>query len=229
MAAAITLIDSRKPGLPQEVPLKLLLVDDHPALRAGLRSLLSAEPGIEVVGDVANGEDACAWYRGQRPDVVVMDLSMEGFGGMEAIRRILQFDPQAAILVYSVHSSEVMLSRALTLGALGYVTKASSTDILIGGIREVAARRGYVSPDLIPAMVQHHGTHDRPQLQQLGDREFQILLLTAQGLRVESCAQTLNLSEKTVRNHLTNIKAKLKVANTAELTRLAIRAGLAEP
>lgn len=229
MTNATASAGSRQPALKAEPPLKLLLVDDHPALRAGLRSLLSAEPGIEVAGDVASGEDACTWYRSHRPDVVVMDLSMEGFGGMEAIRRILQFDPQAAVLVYSVHANEVMLSRALSLGALGYVTKASSADALIAGVREVAARRGYVSADLIPAMVQRHAGQDRPQLEQLGDREFQILLLTAQGHRVERCAETLNLSEKTVRNHLTNIKAKLRVADTAALTRLAIRAGLAEP
>ncbi len=229
MTGLATPFASRKHSRPPDLPLSLLLVDDHPALRAGLRSLLSAEPGLHVAGDVASGEDACSWYRNGHPDVVVMDLSMDGFGGMEAIRRILQHDPQAAILVYSVHASEVMLSRALALGALGYVTKASSTDVLVAGIREVAAGRGYVSPDLIPAMVQHHGAQNRLQLEQLGDREFQILLLTAQGLRVESCAQTLNLSEKTVRNHLTSIKAKLKVANTADLTRFAIRAGLAEP
>lgn len=206
--------------------IRVLLVDDHPALRAGLHSLLSAEPGIHVVADVASGEEANAWYRTHDADVVVMDLSMEGHGGMEAIRRMAQFDPRIGILVYSVHATEIMLSRALALGALGYVTKASSTDVLIAGVREVAARRGFVSPDLIPAMVQRQAAPEHSSLSRLGDREFQILLLTAQGQTVEHCARTLNLSEKTVRNHLTRIKAKLDVANTAELIRLAIRAGL---
>ncbi len=216
---------SRRSG--EASAIRVLLVDDHPALRAGLRSLLSAEPGMRVVADLASGEDANAWCRSHEADVVVMDLSMEGYGGMEAIRRLAQFDPQIGILVYSVHATEIMLSRALTLGALGYVTKASTTDVLVAGVREVAAGRGFVSPDLIPAMVQRQSAPEQSRLALLGDREFQILLLTAQGHPVDHCARTLNLSEKTVRNHLTRIKAKLDVANTAELTRLAIRAGLA--
>lgn len=216
---------SRRAG--EAAAIRVLLVDDHPALRAGLHSLLSAEPGIQVVADLASGEEANAWCRSHEADVVVMDLSMEGYGGMEAIRRLAQFDPRIGILVYSVHATEIMLSRALALGALGYVTKASATDVLIAGVREVAARRGFVSPDLIPAMVQRQSAPENSRLSLLGDREFQILLLTAQGHPVDHCARTLNLSEKTVRNHLTRIKAKLEVANTAELTRLAIRAGLA--
>ncbi len=216
---------SRRSG--EASAIRVLLVDDHPALRAGLRSLLSAEPGMRVVADLASGEDANAWCRSHEADVVVMDLSMEGYGGMEAIRRLAQFDPQIGILVYSVHATEIMLSRALTLGALGYVTKASTTDVLVAGVREVAAGRGFVSPDLIPAMVQRQSAPEQSRLALLGEREFQILLLTAQGHPVDHCARTLNLSEKTVRNHLTRIKAKLDVANTAELTRLAIRAGLA--
>lgn len=218
-------MNARRTG--EAAAIRVLLIDDHPALRAGLRSLLGAEPGIRVVADLASGEEANAWCRGHQTDVVVMDLSMEGHGGMEAIRRMTQFDPQVAILVYSVHATEIMLSRALALGALGYVTKASSTEALITGIREVAARRGFVSPDLIPAMVQRQAAPEQSRLSRLGNREFQILLLTAQGQSVDHCARTLNLSEKTVRNHLTRIKAKLEVANTAELTRLAIRAGLA--
>lgn len=208
--------------------IRLLLVDDHPALRAGLASLLACEPGLEVQGKVANGEDAYVWYRDQRPDVVVMDLSMEGCGGVEALRRIMQFAPRARVLIYSVHASEAMLHRALALGALGYVTKGSEIDTLIHGIREVACHRGYVSPDLIPAMVSKHAGKAPSLLEALTDREFQVLLLTAQGNRVEECARALNLSDKTVRNHLTRIKTRLHVADTAELTRLAIRAGLVD-
>jgi two-component system invasion response regulator UvrY len=112
---------------------------------------------------------------------------------------------------------------------LGYVTKGSDIDILIKGIREVSRQRGYVSPDMVHAMVRKHAGQDRSMLELLGDREFQILLLTAQGQTAEQCAATLSLSGKTVRNHLTRIKTKLNVANTAEMTRLAIRIGLVEP
>jgi two-component system, NarL family, invasion response regulator UvrY len=213
----------------QDHPITVLLVDDHPALRAGLRSLFASEPGIEVLADVGGGEEAYAWYRASRADVVVMDLSMAGYGGMEALRRILQFDPQARILVYSVHTSEVMLHRALALGALGYVTKGSSIDALITGIRELARGQGYVGPDMISAMVRKRATPEGSLLDLLSSREFQILILTAQGQTVAQCAQALNLSDKTVRNHLTHIKAKVHAADTAALIRVAIRAGLAEP
>ena len=209
--------------------IEILLVDDHPALRTGLRSLLTVEPDMRVVGDVASGEDAYLWYRSHRPDVVVMDLSMAGFGGMESLLRIRKYDADARILVYSVHSSVLMLNRALAIGALGYVTKASEIEVLVRGLREVSQGRGYVSPDMVAAMVETHAAQMRPLLESLGDREFQIFLLTAQGNLAETCAQALNLSVKTVRNHLTQIKAKLRVANTADLTRVAIRAGIVDP
>lgn len=210
-------------------PIGVLLADDHPALRAGLRSLLSTEPDIHVVGESGSGEEAYARYRAHRPDVVVMDLSMEGMGGMEALRRIVKHDSAARILVYSVFSTEAMLDRALSLGALGYVTKANDTELLIDGIREVARGCGFVSPDLIHVMVRRHASRKRSLLEQLSDKEFQILVLTARGLQAEACGQALSLSEKTVRNHLTKLKAKLGVVDTAGLVLLAVRAGLVEP
>lgn len=209
--------------------IRVLLVDDYPALRAGLCSLLSTEADIAVEGEAASGEEAYAQYRAQQPDVVVMDLSMDGAGGMEALRHILQFDPRARILVYSVHASEVMLDRALALGAIGYITKGSDVSVLITGIRAVAGRRGYVSPDLLHFVVSRQVSQGRVALERLTAREFQILLQLAQGHPVVSCADALAMSEKTVRNNLTRIKAKLNVPDTAGLIRLAIRAGLAEP
>lgn len=207
--------------------LRVLLVDDHPALRAGLRSLLVGEAGIAVAGDVASGEEAYPWYRAHRPDVVVTDLSMGGFGGIEGLRRILQYDPSARVLVYTVHTSEVMLDRVLSLGALGYVTKGSDIDTLVRGIRAVGRGEGFVSPDMVSAMVRRSGAVNLPE--QLGDRGFQVFLLTAQGHPVAECARILNISPKTVSNQLTQIKQKLRLTSTAELTRVAIRAGLVEP
>lgn len=209
--------------------LNLLLADDHPALRAGLRCLLSGIPGIVVQADLSSGEQAYAWYRAHRPDVVVLDIALTaGFGGVETLRRIIQFDPHACVLVFSDNNTEAMFSRAMSLGALGYVTKISETDVLLCGIREVAQHRGFVSPDMISCLVRKQATPEQSLLQQLSPREFQILLLTGQGQKAGECAQTLNLSEKTVRNHLTRIKQKLNLADTAALTRLAIRAGLTE-
>jgi DNA-binding NarL/FixJ family response regulator len=215
-----------KPACP---PLRILLADDHPALRAGLASLLSAEPGFVVAGEAGSGEEAYAAYRRLLPDVAIIDLSMVGYGGIEAIRRIRQTDPQARLLVYSVHANETMLDRALSLGALGYVTKASDNGTLIRGIREVAQRRGFVSQDLIPAMVRRQRSVDPLHIDRLSEREFAIFLLTGHGQKPADCALTLNLSEKTIRNQLTRIKEKLGVDDTAALTRLAIRAGLVDP
>lgn len=213
---------------PAQDAISILLADDHPALRAGVRSLLATEPDLVVQGDVANGEDAYAWYRSHHPDVVVIDLSMAGYGGLECLRRILQYDPRARVLAYTVHTADAMLARVLALGGLGYVTKASEIEVLLTGIREVAQRRGFVSPDMVPAMVRKHTAIEQNLSEQLGNRGFQIFLLTTQGRSVAECASILSLSEKTVRNHLTQIKAKLNVGNTADLTRLAIQAGLVD-
>jgi DNA-binding NarL/FixJ family response regulator len=213
-------------AVPADQTISVLIADDHPAIRSGLRSLLSQEPDLDVRDDVASGEAAYVAYRRDKPTLVLMDLSMQGYGGIEASRRILNFDPEARILVYTVHDSEVMLRRALALGALGYVTKGSPMDELLRGIREVARDRGFVSPDMLPVMVRVNRGEHATRLAELGAREFQILLMIAQGKQVGDCARELNLSEKTVRNHLTRIKSKLHVANLAELARLAIREGL---
>lgn len=213
----------------QEKPLTVLLVDDHPALRAGLCSLLAREAGIVVAGAVASGEEAYQWYRNHAPDVVVMDLTMEGFGGIECLRRIRQFDPDARVLVYTVHNSEVMLDRVLSLGGLGYVTKGSDIDALVHGVRAVGRGEGFVSPDMVSAMVRRRGVGSEPLPERLGDRGFQVFLLTAQGHRVSECARLLNLSPKTVSNHLTQIKQKLNLVSVADISRVAIRAGLVEP
>jgi DNA-binding NarL/FixJ family response regulator len=185
--------------------LQLLLVDDHPALRAGLSSLLATQSDFEVQAGLANGEEAYAWYRSHAVDVVVMDISMAGYGGLEALRRIIHHDPRARILIYTVHDSEAMLSRVLSLGALGYVTKSSEIETLFKGIREVAKYRGFVSPDMMPLMMHSRAGVGGIQLEQLGAREFQIFLLVARGETIGSCAQSLKLSEKTVRNYLTQI------------------------
>jgi two-component system invasion response regulator UvrY len=122
-------------------PVRVMVVDDHPALRAGLRSLIDSDPALRVLLEVGSGEAAYAEYRTQRPDAVVMDLSMDGFGGIEAIRRIRALDPRAAILVYSVHNSQVLLERALEAGALGFVTKGSKVDTLLEGTQAGRAWR----------------------------------------------------------------------------------------
>ncbi|EXI74664.1 MAG TPA: response regulator transcription factor [Candidatus Accumulibacter phosphatis] len=207
----------------------VMVVDDHPALRAGLRSLIESDTGLRVVRDLESGEAAYGEYRTLRPDVVVMDLSMDGFGGIEAIRRIRSVDPQAAILVYSVHNSRVLLERAIEAGAVGFVTKGSHVDSLLQGIRTVARGESFVSPDMVPILIQRQHSPESGRFGRLTQREFQVFKLLSEGHSLADCARILHLSSKTVSNHLTQIKAKLGVSSPAEMARLAIRQGLVEP
>lgn len=210
-------------------PVTVMVVDDHPALRAGLCSLIGSDPALRVLQQAASGEEAYAAYRSQRPDAVVMDLSMEGFGGIEAIRRIREIDPQAAILVYSVHNSQVLLERALEAGALGFVTKGSDVDALLLGLKKVARGESFVSSDMVPALLDRHRPSGIAQFNQLTQREFQVFKLLSEGHALPECATILNLSPKTVSNHFTQIRAKLGVSSPAEMARMAIRQGLIEP
>jgi two-component system invasion response regulator UvrY len=218
------------PGHAKLRPITVMVVDDHPALRAGLRSLIESDPALCVLVEVGSGEAAYAEYRSLRPDTVVMDLSMEGFGGIEAIRRIRDLDPQAAILVYSVHNSQVLLERALEAGALGFVTKGSNVDTLLQGLKKVARGESFVSPDMLPALLdRHRPSATTPQFNRLTQREFQVFKLLSEGHTLPECASILNLSTKTVSNHFTQIRAKLGVSSPAEMARIAIRQGLVEP
>ncbi|WP_186406562.1 response regulator [Candidatus Accumulibacter aalborgensis] len=214
---------------PAAQPVTVMVVDDHPALRAGLRSLIDSDAGLRVLLEVASGEAAYAVYRPIRPDAVVMDLSMEGFGGIEAIRRIRELDPRAAILVYTVHNSQVLLERALEAGALGFVTKSSNADTLLQGIRKVAGGESFVSPDMLPALLDRHLPSGASQFKRLTQREFQVFKLLSEGHTLPQCASILHLSSKTVSNHFTQIRAKLGVSSPAEMARMAIRQGLVEP
>jgi DNA-binding NarL/FixJ family response regulator len=222
--------NSQRPSADAESgSVSILIADDHPALRAGLRSLFSAEPGMSVQADVDSGEAAYVWYRAHSPDVVVMDLAMAGYGGMESIHRILAFDPDARILVYTVHTSDLMLRRALDAGALGYVSKGSDIEFLVEGVWDVMQGRPFVSPDMVPALVDKGRAHGRSPLNRLTPREFEIFRLLGEGRSVPACGRILNLSPKTISNHITQIKNKVGAASLADMTRLAIRSGLVEP
>ncbi len=210
-------------------PVTVMVVDDHPALRAGLCSLIASDPALRVLVEVGSGEAAYAAYRSQRPDAVVMDLSMDGCGGLEAIRRIRDLDAQAAILVYSVHNSQVLLERALEAGALGFVTKGSDVETLLQALKQVARGESFVSSDLLPALLDRHRSSSAAQFSRLTQREFQVFKLLSEGHTLPECARILHLSPKTVSNHFTQIRAKLGVVSPAEMARLAIRLGLVEP
>jgi two-component system invasion response regulator UvrY len=206
----------------------VLLVDDHPVVRDGYRRLLHTTQDISVVAEAGSGEEACARYFEMHPDVVVMDLSMPGLGGLESMRRILDRDPEARILVFSMHESPLMLTRALEAGAAGYLTKSSAATEMIDAVRSVAQGSAFVSHDLVPELVSAR-RHSPDPLQRLTPREFQVFLRLAQGQTVSEIARVLNISPKTAGVHQTNLMKKLELHNVSELTRLAIRSGVMEP
>lgn len=209
--------------------IRILLADDHEVVRAGYRRLLENTPDIEVVAEVASGEDAYSRYCELHPDVVVMDLTMPGMSGLEASRRILAHDDSAKILVFSVHENEVMLNRALDLGVFGYISKRSASQVMIEAVRQVAAGEVYVGQEMMPYLLRRKTSPDSGRLSCLSPREFEVFCLLADGKAVNDIASLLNLSPKTVGHHATHVKNKLGISDITGLTRLAIRMGIMTP
>lgn len=210
-------------------PIRVLLVDDHEVVRAGYRRLLENTQDIQVIAEAKSGEEAYSLYIVHQPDVVIMDLSMPGIGGIEAISKILHREKSAKILVFSVHESETFLSRVLEAGALGYITKRSAAKVMVEAVRQVAQNTVFIGQELQQFLTKKQTIPSQSLIETLSPREFEVFLLLAEGKSVNDIADLLNLSSKTVGHHYTSIKGKLNIANAAELTRLAIRAGFIEP
>ncbi|MGR8978551.1 MAG: response regulator transcription factor [Gammaproteobacteria bacterium] len=203
--------------------IKTLLVDDHAVVRAGFRMLLASANTIEVVAEAAKSEEACQKYVELTPDVVVMDLSMPGIGGLEGIRRLCARDQDAKILVFSIHDEKVYIERAFAAGAKGYITKNSAPEILVTAIQAIAAGEIFIEPGLKKAWLAAIAPDDHQSLiDSLTPKEFDVFRLLAKGLTTHEAALELCLGVKTVANYNTLIKAKLKVNTAAELARLAI-------
>ena len=209
--------------------IKVLLVDDHEVVRAGYRRLLEATDDIVVIAEAVDGESAYRDYFKCQPDVLVMDLSMPGMGGLEASMRILAKDSRAKILVFSVHENEVFLARALDSGILGYISKRSASRVMIEAIRQVASGSVYVGQEMMSYLVKRKTTPELGAVAGLTPREFEVFHLLADSKSVNDIAEILNLSPKTVGHHCTRVKKKLGVSDIAALTRLAIRMGVITP
>ena len=207
--------------------IKVILVDDHAVVRAGFRMLLAASDGIEVVAEAERGEAVCQLYQQWQPDVVVMDLSMPGIGGLETIRRVISRHQDAKVLVFSVHDEQVYVHHAMSAGAQGYITKNSAPAILVDAIHALAAGGTYIEQGLLKILPQHDQQIDcQAIIATLSPREFDVLRLLAKGLTVQKIAEELCLGQKTVANYGTQIKSKLQVSNLAELAHMAVLAGV---
>lgn len=210
-------------------PIRVMLVDDHAVVRMGFRLLLEEQPDIKVVAEAESGEQACVQYPQVRPEVVVMDLSMPGIGGLEAMTRLRARDGQARILVLTAHDDTIHPRRVLDAGALGYLSKRSAAGELIQAVRQVAQGKVYVEPGIAQQMVAKRAGGAQNPVDTLSRREFEVFLLLSQGISVAEIAATLHLSPRTIGTHLYHIKQKLGAANSAEMALIAIRAGLLDP
>jgi len=207
--------------------IKIILVDDHAVVRAGFKMLLATGSTIDVIGEAARGEQAIQLYQELQPDMVVIDLSMPGIGGLETIRRIVQRDPEALILVFSVHHEQVYINRALSAGAKGYITKNSAPEILAEAITVIMQGDEYIESGLMKCSeAQSQPSDFQTVISEFSPREFDVFSLLAQGLTVHKIADQLCLGHKTVANYATQIKKKLHASTTAELAHIAVNLGI---
>ncbi|PKO26328.1 MAG: DNA-binding response regulator [Betaproteobacteria bacterium HGW-Betaproteobacteria-8] len=207
----------------------VLLVDDHAVVRMGFKMLLESAPDIKVVAEAESGEQGVKLYMEHHPDVVVMDITMPGIGGLEAIERIMAKESNARILVLSAHEDSVHPKRVLNAGAMGYLTKRSAAEELIKAIRTVAGGKRYLEASVAQQMAIQQLSGEQNPVDILSDREFEVFMALAKGKTTNDIAETLCLSPRTVGTHLYNIKQKLNANNSAEIALIAMRSGLIDP
>ena len=208
--------------------IKVILVDDHAVVRAGFKMLLATDEQIEVIAEADRGEQAIQLYQQYQPDVMVMDISMPGIGGLEAIRRICARFDKAKILVFSVHNEQVFIDQAINAGARGFISKNSAADILIDALKCIAKGDIYIEHGLTSTSGQEYNrlTDHQAVIETLTPREFDIFLLLAKGYTAHKISAHLCLSYKTVANYNTRIKKKLNVSTLAELAHIALSYGM---
>ena len=213
-------------------PVCVLIADDHPLFRDGLRALLASAPGVELVGEATTGEEAVSLAADLQPDVVVMDVQMPGMGGIEATRRIVRDGPHIRILVVTMFEDDGTVFQAMRAGARGYVLKGANYAEMLRAIRAVGTGEAIFSPKIAVRLMDFFSSirpTTLPQaFPQLSDREREILDLIAQGHKNSDIAHRLFLSPKTVRNHVSNILHKLQVTDRTEAIIRAREAGLGQ-
>lgn len=202
---------------------RVMLADDHAIVRSGFRRLLDQYPAIEVVAEADTAEKTYRNYLQCMPDVLVLDLSMPGSGGIEIMRRLLAREPGARVIVFSMHEDAALADRAMRLGARGYVSKSNTPETLAQAVLEVAAGRQFLSPDIAHSVALYKLAGEQDPFKLLSSREFEIFRQLVAGLTAAEIAKALNLSGKTIANYHTSIKQKLGVSSDVELVRIALR------
>lgn len=206
---------------------KVLLLDDHAIVRTGYQRLIDAEPDLRVVAQAATADEAYARLQEGHIDVAVVDMSLRGASGIEAIRRLLARQPQLRVMVLSMHDSPGYVTQAIRAGALGYLSKSSEPAAMLDAIRQVAAGQRVLSPDIAQALAAASLDGDS-LMTRLTPREFEVLRMAATGEATQQIANHMHLSPKTVLNHLSMVRQKLDADSDFKLLRLAVRHGLVD-
>lgn len=206
---------------------RVLLADDHAVVRLGFRLLLEGA-GAEVIGECESGESVVRSYAESAPDLVVMDVSMPGIGGLVALERLLAWDARARVLMLSAHNDDVVPVRALKLGARGYLCKRAAPEEFIRAVGQVAGDRRYLDPELAQSVALAQLSDSANPVDTLTEKEMAVFLKLAEGRTVGDIAGDFCLSQSTIGTHLYHIKQKLNARNAAELTLVAMRNGLIE-
>jgi two-component system response regulator NreC len=211
--------------------IKILLVEDHAVVRAGVRLLLNAQPDMEVVGELDNGQDLLKRVEQLRPDVVVMDISMPGVNGLEAARQLSTTHQKQGILILTMHDNEEYFFQAIKAGASGYIPKSAPETELLAAVRSVAVGKVYLHSSVAHLLVNDYlekvkSDDDHSGIGKLTDREREIMLLIIKGSTNREIAERLTISIHTVNNHRANLMEKLGVHNQVELIKYAIKKGI---
>jgi two-component system response regulator NreC len=215
--------------------IKIMLVDDHEIVRAGLRMLLDAQEDIRIVGEASSGAEAVKLVQSCQPDVVLMDVTMKDMNGIEATRQLKTISPSTVILALTIHEEEEYFFQMLSAGASGYIPKRAAPEDLLQAIQTVQKGGVFLHSSVASALVEDFlersstNSTAKAELSNLTDREQEVLTLIAEGLTNKQIGERLGISPKTVARHRDNITHKLKLSSRAELTRYAIQKGLINP
>jgi len=215
--------------------LSVLIVDDHTIVRQGLRKLLEAEGDIEIVGEAADGREAVTKAAEFLPSIVLLDISMPGLNGLEAVRQILKRSPKTRVMVLSMHKNEAYVLQALRNGASGYVLKESASEEIVTALRALGRGESYLSPSISRVVIDDYlrinsggEQAGRTLYESLTAREREIFQLLAEGLKNHEVAERLHVSVKTVETHRAHVMEKLGLNNIAELVKYAIEIGIVQ-
>lgn len=210
--------------------INVVIADDHPLIREGIQKVVNGTTDLKVVGEAENGNELLDILEKEKPNILVLDITMPGRSGLELLKHINSLYPDLPVLILSIHSEERFAIRALKAGAYGYLTKTSISEELIKAIRKITTeKRKYITSEVAEQLASQVDINkDNPIHEELSDREFQVLCMIAKGMKVKDIAQELSLSPQTIHTYRTRIKEKMNVSSNVEMTRYTIENNLIE-